>query len=122
MSLYRWDELPEEKVTEKLSRKLIVGEKGMLALINLKRGCIVPNHKHVNEQMAWILKGALLFTINGKEIMVREGEVLHIPPNLEHSAVATEDTVDIDFFVPVRDDWLTGKDYYLRQAVSEEKK
>ena len=89
--LHRWDEIALEKVTEMISRKIVTGEREMLAQIYLKRGALVPMHSHESEQMTYILQGALKFLINGEEITVREGEVLHIPSWVPHQAEALED-------------------------------
>ena len=108
--LHRWDEIALEKVTEMISRKLITGEREMIAHIHLKRGALVPMHSHESEQMTYVFQGALKFLINGEEITVREGEVLHIPSGLPHQAEALEDTFELDVFSPVRQDWLRGED------------
>ena len=89
----------------------------MLAQIYFKKGVMVPKHRHANEQFAYVLEGALLFRIGedqSEEVVVRAGEVLHIPSNVPHSAEALEDTLDLDVFIPPREDWLTGEDDYLR--------
>ena len=86
----------------------------MLARIVLRKGCVVPEHSHPNEQIAFILNGALRFQIDGETHTVRTGEVLVIPANLPHSAIALEDTVDFDVFAPPRQDWIDGHDAYLR--------
>jgi unsaturated pyranuronate lyase len=104
--LHRWDEIALEKVTELLSRKIIAGEREMVAQVYLKRGCLVPMHAHESEQMTYILQGALKFLIGGDEITVREGEVLHIPSRIEHQAEALEDTFELDVFSPIRQSWL----------------
>lgn len=114
VTTYKWDDIPEEPLSEMLTRKMITGERTMLAHIFLKKGCVVPAHSHDNEQMTYILKGALLFTINGREILLKEGEVMHIPSNVVHGAVAVEDTLDMDVFCPPRQDWLDKTDAYLR--------
>jgi len=111
---YRWEDMPMEILTDELSRKIITGDKTMMAQIFLKKGCIVPAHSHENEQVTYILKGALKFTVNGREILLSEGEVLHIPSNVVHGAVAMEDTLDLDVFTPPRQDWLDKTDNYLR--------
>ena len=108
--LHRWDEIALEKVTEMLSRKIVSGEREMLVQIYVKRGCLVPMHSHDSEQMIYVLQGALRFLIDGEEITVREGEVLHIPSGVEHQAEALEDTFELDFFSPIRQDWLTPAD------------
>lgn len=110
----RWNDIPLEPLNELLARKFITGERMMLAQVFLKKGCIVPAHSHENEQMTYILKGALQFEIEGKEIIVREGEVLHIPSNIVHKATALEETLDLDVFSPPRQDWLNKTDDYLR--------
>jgi quercetin dioxygenase-like cupin family protein len=97
-----------------LTRQFVSGEKGMAARIMLKKGCLVPEHSHPNEQIALILSGALEFTVQGEKITVRAGELIVLPPNVPHSALALEDTEDIDFFAPPRQDWLDGTDAYLR--------
>lgn len=113
-TFYRWNDLDEEPLNELLSRKLITGDRVMLAHVLLKKGCVVPAHSHENEQVTYILKGALRFQIQGKEIILREGEVLHIPSHVIHEAEALEDTLDLDVFSPPREDWLNKTDAYLR--------
>lgn len=89
-----------------LSRKMVTGEREMLAQVYLKRGCLVPVHSHASEQMTYVLQGALRYLVAGEEITVREGEVLHIPSGVEHQAEALEDTFELDVFSPIREDWL----------------
>ena len=115
---YTWDDMPKEQLSDQLSRRLITGDKMMLAHVYLKKGCIVPLHHHENEQITYILEGALCFHIgaeDGEEVIVRAGEVLHIPSNVPHMAEALEDTLDVDIFSPPRQDWLDKSDDYLRQ-------
>lgn len=110
-----WNDVEVEEMNPLLGRQLIVGHQVMLARVLLKKGCIVPLHSHVNEQLSYILEGALKFYIDGKEIVVRAGEVLTIPPNMPHKAEAMEDTVDLDIFNPPRADWINKTDSYLRK-------
>jgi len=117
--LFRWDDLPKEELSPRLARRLITGERVMLAHVYLKKGCVVPRHAHENEQLTYILEGALRFLIGAdgaREVVVREGEVLHLPSNLPHEAHALEDTLDVDIFVPPRQDWLAKTDSYLRST------
>ena len=114
--LYRWDEIALEKITEMVSRKFVSGERETIAQIYLKRGAIVPQHAHESEQMTYVLQGALRRLVAGEEVTLREGEVLHIPSNVPHAAVALEDTLDLDIFSPIRVDWLTKQDDYLRKG------
>ena len=116
---YRWDDMPVETVKPLLGRRLITGERMMLAHVYLKKGCIVPLHHHDNEQLTYVLDGALKFWIgseDGEEIVVHAGEVLVIPSNVPHKAEALEDTLDVDIFCPPRQDWLDKTDDYLRQG------
>jgi len=115
---YRWTDLEIEQLNDKLSRRLITGDRMMLAHVYLKKGCVVPMHRHENEQLTYVLEGILRFTLGddrGRVVDVGPGEVLHIPSNLPHEAVALEDTLDVDIFSPPRQDWLQGTDAYLRR-------
>ena len=113
--LHRWDEIALEKVTEVISRKLVTGEREMLTQIYLKRGALVPMHKHESEQMTYVLQGGLKFLVGGEEVIVREGEVLVIPSWVEHQVEALDDTLTLDIFSPIRQDWLDGTDDYFRR-------
>ena len=115
---YRWEDMPRERVSESLERRLITADRMMLAHVYLEKGCIVPKHSHENEQLTYILQGALRFWIGEdgeEEVVVRAGEVLVIPSNVVHKAEALEDTLDVDIFSPPRQDWLDKTDDYLRQ-------
>lgn len=115
--LYRWDDLPRERLNSHLERRLITGSNTMIAHIYLDKGGVVPKHSHHNEQITYVLEGALKFLLGeaqDEEVIVRAGEVLTIPPHLPHSAEALEDTLDVDIFNPPREDWLDGSDSYLR--------
>lgn len=113
--LYRWDDVVEEHLTEMLSRRVVTGEREMVAQISLKKGCYVPKHEHESEQITCVLKGALKFRIGGEEITVRENEVLHIPSGVPHDALALEETFELDVFSPIRQDWLNHTDDYFRR-------
>lgn len=116
---YRWNDMPKEAVSESLDRRLITGDRMMLAHVYIKKGCIVPRHSHENEQITYILEGGLRFWIGADEsqvIDVLAGEVLHIPSHVPHKAEALEDTLDVDIFSPPRQDWLDKTDDYLRQS------
>lgn len=116
--LHRWNEIAEEPLKGTITRRLVSGERMMIAQVVLKKGDFVPRHFHHNEQLTYILSGALHFHLgeNGEdELTVRAGEVLVIPSNLPHSALALEDTLDVDVFSPPREDWLNGTDAYIRE-------
>jgi len=115
---HRWSEIPEGPLSDVLSRKLITGDRMMLAHVYLKKGAIVPRHSHENEQLTYILEGGLRFWIGADEAQVIDvlaGEVLQIPSNVPHKAEALEDTLDVDVFSPPRQDWIDKTDDYLRQ-------
>jgi len=109
-----WESVELEDLNPLLQRHFIVGKDIMLARVLLKKGCVVPEHSHHNEQFTYILEGALKFWIDGKVIVVNAGEVLTIPPHMAHKAEALEDTVDLDVFSPPREDWIHKTDQYLR--------
>lgn len=118
---FRVSEQPVEQLNPLISRSLITGERTMLAHVYLKKGAVVPMHSHDNEQITYVLEGALKFRIgNGgpDALVVRTGEVLHLPSNVPHEAEALEDTIDVDVFTPPRQDWLDGDDAYLRGGAS----
>jgi len=114
---YRWDDMPKERVSDTLHRRLITADRMMLTHVYLDKGCVVPRHSHENEQLTYVLEGALHFWIgeNGEEeVTIRAGEVLVIPSHVPHKAEALEDTLDVDIFSPPRQDWLDKTDDYLR--------
>ena len=115
-TLYRWAEIEPEQMNPLITRQFVTGTKTMLARIVLKKGAHVPLHHHHNEQVTYILEGALKFAIDGKEVIVRAGEVLCIPSNMPHEAWALEETIDLDVFNPPREDWLNKTDDYLRHG------
>jgi quercetin dioxygenase-like cupin family protein len=114
---YRWQDLAAEPLKATITRKLITSQRMMIAHVNFKKGDDVPLHAHENEQITYILEGALHFWLGEqgeREVTVRAGEVLVIPSNLPHRALALEDTLDMDVFNPPRQDWLDGTDAYIR--------
>ena len=114
MEHYTWDSMVMEILSPTISRKIISGDKAMVAQVFLTKGAVVPEHHHESEQITYILEGALKFQIEGREIVVSKGQVLLIPSHVPHRAVALEDTIDLDIFSPIRHDWLAKDDQYLR--------
>jgi quercetin dioxygenase-like cupin family protein len=118
VTFHRWDAMPWEQVTDQIKRRLVTGDDMMLAHVHLAKGAVVPRHQHHNEQLTYILEGALRFWIgeDGAQVLdVRAGEVLHIPSNVWHKAEALEDTLDVDIFSPPREDWLDHTDTYFHR-------
>lgn len=111
-----WNSVPLEQLNPLFQRHFVVGQEIMLARVLMKKGCIVPEHSHHNEQLTYILEGTLKFWIDGREIVVKAGETLCIPSNMPHKAEALEDTVDLDVFSPPREDWINKSDHYLRRT------
>lgn len=97
-------------MNEQISRRVIIGDKVMVALIRLRRGAVVPSHQHPSEQISSIMEGALKFEVEGREVVVRKGQVLRVPSNVVHSAVALEDTVNFEIFSPPREDWVPRRE------------
>lgn len=120
---YSWSDIPLEQLNPQLSRRLVTGKDVMVAHVHLKAGCVVPKHHHVNEQVTYILQGAMRLWVGDQVdsqndadgIVLKTGELLVIPSNVPHRAVALEDTLDLDVFSPPREDWLNGTDDYLRK-------
>ena len=113
-----WNQVEREKLNDTIDRQMVVGDQLMLARVFLKKGAHVPEHHHHNEQVTYILEGALKFAIDAKEIVVRSGEVLCILSNMPHEAWVLEDTLDLDVFTPPREDWLNKADDYLRLGIA----
>ena len=110
-----WSKVELETLNPLLQRQMLTGTNVMLARILLKKGCIVPLHSHHNEQLSYVIEGALRFTIHGKDTTVSAGEVLTIPPNVPHLVKALRDSVTLDVFHPPRMDWINKADAYLRK-------
>jgi quercetin dioxygenase-like cupin family protein len=117
----KWSDVEVEQLSSTIGRQFIVGTDMMIARVLLKKGGHVPMHQHHNEQITYILEGALRFVVGGKEVVVRAGEVLCIPPHVPHEAFALEDTVDLDIFNPPRQDWIDRDDAYLRSDVATQR-
>jgi quercetin dioxygenase-like cupin family protein len=117
-TLTRWADVEVELMNSLIGRQFIVGTDVMIARVLLKKGAHVPLHSHLNEQVTYILEGALKFVLEGKEVVVHAGEVLCIPPHVPHEAFALEDTVDLDVFNPPRQDWIDRNDAYLRSETA----
>src|ERR1700692_3114166 len=116
---FTWESVPLEVMSDMISRKVISGDKAMVAQVFLKKGAVVPEHHHESEQITYILDGALKFELEGREETVHKSEVLRIPSHVPHRAVALEYTLDLDIFSPIRTDWLTKDDAYLRPGARE---
>ena len=117
VKLHHWDDMEEEALSSLITRKMMWGDRVMLSQVFIKAGGVVPLHQHDNEQFSYMLTGSMKFWLErdgGEEIIVRAGDVLHLPSNVPHGAVALEDAMSLDVFSPPRADWIAGTDAYLR--------
>jgi quercetin dioxygenase-like cupin family protein len=114
MDVQRWSEEPVEQLSPTIDRQVINTETMTLARVVLRQGALVPVHEHENEQIATVLEGRLRFVVAGEEHVVAAGETVALPSRVPHGVEALEDSVVLDVFSPVREDWLRGEDAYLR--------
>ena len=122
VTLYAWDDVEKEALSDVIGRSMIWGERIMLAHIHLKKGSVVPTHQHDNEQFSYIMEGSMRFWVGGEpgeEIIVSSGEVIHLPSNVPHGAETLEDTLSLDVFSPPRQDWIDGTDSYFHDTVPD---
>ncbi len=114
VQLFPFEKLHFEKLTDKTSRRYVSGEKATLANFQLKKGAIVPEHHHPNEQISYVLNGCIKVTVPDKDFLVHSGEVIIIPSNIPHQFEAVDDSLVLDVFCPIREDWINGTDTYLK--------
>jgi quercetin dioxygenase-like cupin family protein len=105
---HRWTDLSSQALTESIQRRYFTADRVTVARFELKKGGVVPRHTHENEQVSCVLTGALRFQFDEREIMV-----MQIPGGIAHAVTVLEDTVVIDVFSPVRQDWIDGTDTYF---------
>lgn len=109
----RLQDLPEEKVGEKITRRILVGEKEMIVFWKMKAGATATTHQHPHEQMFWVMSGRMEFTLGGERRTCVAGDLGVIPADVPHAAHFPEDTEVIDVFAPPREDMFSGGDTYL---------
>ncbi len=107
-TLYQLDAQPVEQISPLIQRQMLIGSQSTLVKWTVKKGGVFPLHHHANEQTTWITQGRCEVYSQGKKFVMTAGMVLIIPPNTPHEFVCTEDTIDIDFFAPQRQDWIDG--------------
>lgn len=113
-NLYMLDAVSKEKLSDKITRQYVMGSQSMFVKWTLKKGAVISLHFHPSEQITWITKGSVKVLSQGKQFIVKAGEILIIPPHVPHAFYALEDTIDIDFFSPVREDWLNNTANYIQ--------
>lgn len=117
MEVLSWDKVPVEELTDKIRRQVVTGRNEMMARVLLDKGAVVHTHSHESEQITYIIEGAMRLMIGEppEEVLLKAGQFIVIPPNAPHRAEVLEDTVDIDIFSPIRQDWLDGRDTYFHK-------
>jgi quercetin dioxygenase-like cupin family protein len=110
---HRWVDIPSEHINDAIARRYITGDSVTIARFELKQGGVVPSHSHANEQVSIVLSGVLRFTIGGHDTIVRAGEVMQIPGRVAHEVEVLEDTLVVDVFSPIRQDWIDKTDTYF---------
>jgi quercetin dioxygenase-like cupin family protein len=116
MKLHRWSEIPVEVLNPLLARQAVHCDRITMARLTLKKGAVVPRHQHENEQVTTLESGRLKFLFDNEEVIVEQGDSLQIPSHAAHSVEALEDSVALDLFAPIREDWVRGDDAYLRRS------
>jgi quercetin dioxygenase-like cupin family protein len=117
MKVHSWDDVPVERVTDMIDRQVVTGKNEMMARVLLKKGAVVPTHSHESEQLTYIIEGSMRLWIGepAEEHLLKSGQFVVIPPHAPHKAEVLEETVDIDIFSPIRQDWLDGTDTYFHR-------
>ena len=106
--LYQLSLQPIEQISPLVQRQYLSGAQSTFVKWTVKKGGVFPLHHHSNEQITWITEGRCEVYSQGKKFEMTAGMILIIPPNTPHEFVCTEDTIDIDFFAPQRQDWIDG--------------
>ena len=115
MQHYSWSTIPVEVMNPLVTRQVVHGDLITISRLELKTGAVVHRHLHPNEQISTVEQGRLRFVFDDETTEVAAGESLTIPSNVAHEVTALEDSVAVDVFSPVREDWIRGEDAYLRR-------
>ena len=115
MTHHRWNDVPREQMNDAIVRQYITGDRVTIARLEMQRGGIVPEHAHENEQVSYVISGTLKFTMEGRDIIVGPGELLQIPGKVPHAVEVLEDSLTIDVFSPIRQDWIDKTDTYFKR-------
>ena len=100
--------VPEEQLTDKIRRRVVSGKQGTLVYWRMRAGAHAAAHMHPHEQFVWMISGAMEFRIGDEKRTMKPGDVAVIPGGVEHEIYFAEDSEVVDFFAPVREDFLTG--------------
>ncbi len=116
--MINWAAVPTETVNDSMKRRIVTGEKLMIARMNFKDGFLVSLHSHMHEQVTQVVSGRMRFWFGAnkeKTMDLGPGDVVVIPSDLPHEALMIGDVEEIDTWAPPRQDWLDGSDHYLRK-------
>ena len=95
MPFYNWDSVEVQAISDRVSRRIVAGEEVMMSMYKAKAGARAEPHKHDYEQVFCMLSGTWRFRVGDEERVIRAGDVVHIPPNVEHETHVLEGTVAI---------------------------
>jgi quercetin dioxygenase-like cupin family protein len=113
MGFYDWDSMTGEEISDLYLRKVAIGENITVARVEVKEGAITHSHSHNNEEMIVVLEGKWRFDLPSGSVTLTPNQILNIPPGVEHSSEALENTIALDICAPRRSDWLNGADRTL---------
>lgn len=99
-------------------KTLTHGERTLFTEFRFDKGAVVPVHTHVHEQTGYVVKGTMRFTVAGEVILAKAGDSWNLPSNAPHGAEALEESVLVEVFSPVREDYLpeTGNSQFKTQS------
>ena len=113
MNLVDLNELQNDEVSSAYLRKVAHGESLTIAKVEVAVGEVTQTHSHESEEVIFVLKGAWLFRLPDGDVIVRENQMVFIPPGVEHSSEVLEDTIALDICSKARPDWQAGIDKSL---------
>jgi quercetin dioxygenase-like cupin family protein len=115
MEVHDWENVPIDWLSDRIGRQVIHMESMTFARVTLRQGAVVPMHEHENEQIATVTEGRLRFVVGDEEHIVEACSTVPLAANVPHEVEALVDSIVVDVFSPVREDWLRGDDAYLRR-------
>jgi len=112
-------EMAGEQINEGYYRRMVDGINQMVCLVDIRPGWVTKSHKHANDESMYILEGSTSCTVGDLHCVLKAGDVIYVPPNMEHElVVGKEGCRMIKVFSPPRADFLDGSDTYLRATKS----
>jgi quercetin dioxygenase-like cupin family protein len=115
MDIQTWNQIKEDTLNPLAGRKALHGKMITLARFRFDKGNKVAMHHHANDQITTVESGSVRFFTDKEETILKAGDMVAVSPDVPHGNEALEDTIIVEIFSPVRQDWITGDDSYLRQ-------